>query len=106
MKMQICAFHDRAPNLFGQPIFVVAIGQALRAFSDELHREEGNNAMNQHPHDYTAWHIGTYDTDTGVITPIPPVCIATGKNTYTGPDRRPTVYEVGVHREANETAGR
>ena len=46
---------------------------ALRQFAD-MANEETQIAKN--PQDYSLWHIGTFETTTGELTPVQPVCIA------------------------------
>ncbi|AXL14779.1 nonstructural protein [Microviridae sp.] len=46
---------------------------ALRQFAD-MANEETQIAKN--PEDYSLWHIGTFETTTGELTPIQPVCLA------------------------------
>ena len=46
---------------------------ALRQFAD-MANEETQIAKN--PEDFSLWHIGTFETTTGQLTPIEPVCIA------------------------------
>ena len=42
-----------------------SVGQALRSFSDEANRDEGNIA--KHPEDYTMFHVGNWDERSGKI---------------------------------------
>lgn len=76
--MKIVTIRDRAVDAYGQPIFVQALGQAMRSFSDEINSKE--STLNKHPDDYDLYHIGDYDQDTGLITPKQPEMIAVGKN--------------------------
>lgn len=64
-QSQILAVRDRAVDSFGTPIFVPAVGVAVRSFSDEVNRPE--SAMSAHPEDYDLFHLGTYDDALGSI---------------------------------------
>ena len=65
MTRLICAVFDSASNTFGQPIFVVARGQAIRSFQDEVQRQAADNTLNQHPEDFELYLLGEYDDTTG-----------------------------------------
>lgn len=67
MKQVVCAVFDQAAGVYGRPIFVVAVGQATRSFTDEVNRSAADNAMNQHPGDFSLFQLGEYDDVTGAI---------------------------------------
>lgn len=80
MILQILSVRDRAANAYGRPIFVAAIGQAIRSFQDEINRVDQNNEMNKHPDDFDLYHLGTFDDETGLLTSkSTPEQIAIGK---------------------------
>ena len=68
MKRYVCAVFDSAVQAFGQPFFVPALGAALRSFSDEVNRKASDNALSQHPEDYTLHALGQFDDETGEFT--------------------------------------
>lgn len=74
---KICAVRDRAVDAYGQPIFVNALGQAVRSFQDEIRRKDSE--MGAHADDYDLYHIGDYDDSTGTVSGVTPVMIAIGK---------------------------
>lgn len=74
----ICSVRDRALDAFMTPVFVPAIGLALRSFSDEVNRSD--SPMFAHPEDYDLYQIGVFHDDTGNITPHPPRMVAVGKD--------------------------
>lgn len=76
----ICAVRDRATVSFGQPIFVVALGEAHRSFVDEVNRD--GSPFNAHPEDYDLYELGTYDDGIGRIVMLPegPRQVAIGKD--------------------------
>lgn len=84
MILQIVAIRDRAADAFQQPWFVHTIGQAIRAFGDEINRKD--SPAGQHPDDYDLYHLGSYDDFEGHLTNNEggPKQIAIGKNLATG----------------------
>jgi hypothetical protein len=65
VKRYVCAVFDSAVMAYGQPFFVPAIGAALRSFTDEVNRKASDNALSQHPEDYTLHVLATFDDETG-----------------------------------------
>lgn len=82
MRM-ITAVRDRAIDAFGIPIFVLAQGEALRSFMDEINRP--GSPFNAHPDDYDLYLIGAYDETTGEVIPETPRMICVGKEVYKDP---------------------
>ena len=80
MKLNIYAIRDRATDQFGNPMFMVANGQAIRSFADEVNREDATNQLYQHPEDFDLYELGSYDTDTGAFDTHTPKQIAIGKD--------------------------
>jgi len=68
MKQYIMSVYDSKSEMFNQPIFSIAKGEALRAFSDSVNTK--NSPMNNHPEDYTLFEIGTFDPEVGQIEAI------------------------------------
>lgn len=79
MILKIVAVWDHAVSAYGVPIFVNALGQAIRSFSDECNRKE--SAIGAHPKDYDLFQLGEYDDQTGNCVSLPvPVRIAVGQD--------------------------
>lgn len=75
----VCAIRDRAMDAFMQPVFVPAIGLAVRSFSDEVNRAD--SPMCNHPEDYDLYEIGAYHDEFGKLVPLENVrMIAVGKD--------------------------
>lgn len=74
MKVGIYAYKDNV-NGFLQPHFEVYDAAALRGFSYACSQ---SGLMNFRPEDYSLWHIGIFDSETGVIEPLDPKLIAHG----------------------------
>lgn len=68
MTMQICAIHDSKSGLYTQPLFFQAVAQAIRSFGDAVNDEKSD--YHRHPEDYSLWHLGTYDDNTGALLPL------------------------------------
>lgn len=74
----IIAVHDRQLDSYLRPFVAQSIGQAIRSFRDEVNRTDSD--LNKHPEDYTLFHIGNYDEQTGAITSITASQIAIAHN--------------------------
>lgn len=83
MRYKIVCIRDRATDSFGQPIFVVNVGGAIRSFGDEIkrpHSAERPNPYNQHPEDYDLYQMGEFDDESGIFECTRPVQMAVGKD--------------------------
>lgn len=81
MRYVVCTVRDRAADVFGQPIFVAAVGQAIRGFGDQVNKVEANNPLNAHPEDFDLYELGTFDDNSGVFTNLDkPRQVAVGKD--------------------------
>ena len=70
MLIQIYAIHDSKAHSYLQPFFMHNNDLATRSFTDASMNPESQ--FNQHPLDYTLFHIGTYDDETSIITAVAP----------------------------------
>ena len=66
-KFIVCAVFDSAIQAFGQPIFVQAVGAAIRSFSDEVNRKADDNQFYNHPDDFELRSLSTWDNESGVF---------------------------------------
>lgn len=80
MKRLLCAVYDSASQTFGQPMYVIARGQAVRAFSDEVQRRATDNALNMHPEDFELWLLGEFEDSNGALIPVEAQCLVRGKD--------------------------
>lgn len=78
MKLFIVCIRDRAIDGFSNPFFVPAIGAGVRSFKDEVNRAE--SPMYSHADDYDLYHLGEFETDSGLFTTDNPRMIAVGKD--------------------------
>lgn len=74
--LKVVALYDTATTAFGQPIFVRALGEAIRSFIDECKNKE--SALGKHPADYTLHHLSDFDENTGDFTASAKTQIARG----------------------------
>ena len=65
-----CAVRDEALQAFTRPFFVNSLGLAIRSFEDECNRKSDDNAMANHPKDFSLWHVGSYDEETGRLSAL------------------------------------
>lgn len=65
MKLFIVAIRDIKTNLFGQPIPVRALGEAIRSFEDQCGGRGNDNMLKNHPEDFELYQLATYDETTG-----------------------------------------
>ncbi|WNK14300.1 MAG: nonstructural protein [Microvirus sp.] len=79
MVLIVVSVYDRASDAFGRPLFVAAVGQAIRSFQDEINRDEPNNAMAAHSDDFDLFQLGTFDDSTGSLVACEPKQLAIGK---------------------------
>lgn len=71
MKKKIFAVYDDKAQTYNSPLFLNTDGEALRALSDEVNNPE--SLIHKHPDDFRLYRLGSYDSDTGAITPEDPV---------------------------------
>jgi len=63
-----CVFDDKA-KAFLPAFFMPTTAQAVRTFADCCN--DGGHAFGRHPADYTLFHVGEFDTDSGCLIPLP-----------------------------------
>lgn len=85
MNLLIVSVRDGASAAFGRPFFVVARGQAIRSFQDEVNRQADNNDFNKHPEDFDLYVIGAFDDNSGQVIGQPPELLIRGKDAIHAP---------------------
>ncbi|WNK12461.1 MAG: nonstructural protein [Microvirus sp.] len=65
MRLFIYCVKDRATEVFGTPMFMVASGQAVRSFTDEINRAADDNQLYQHPDDFDLYEFGEFESSDG-----------------------------------------
>lgn len=77
LKLQAFSVFDAKAETYGTPIFFATKGLATRAFTDQV--QKNDSPLSQHPGDFTLFHIGEFDTDSGLLTPLmTPTSLGTG----------------------------
>ncbi len=79
MKLFIFCVRDSATDQFGNPMFLVNEGQAIRSFSDEVNRNDKDNMLYRHSEDFSLYSLGVYDGQTGLFETGVPAQLVTGK---------------------------
>lgn len=74
---KVVAVKDELTNSFLQPTFIESIEEAERLFAYQI-----NNIgiWKENPEDYSLYHIGSYDQETGSLIGINPVKVAGGRS--------------------------
>lgn len=68
MKLQVISVYDAKSKAYSPPMTFVALGTATRSFEDEVNNPQ--SPYNKHPEDYTLFHLGEYDDNNAVFTPL------------------------------------
>jgi len=67
MIHSIFSIHDAKASAFLPPFILPRVEMAQRVFSDCVNSED--HQFGQHPEDYTLFHMGNFDDETGEIHP-------------------------------------
>lgn len=71
MKQQIFAVFDSKIGNFAQPFFMATVPAAKRAFMAVC--SEAGSMLYKHPEDYSLFHLGEFDDETGHVLSLVPV---------------------------------
>ena len=63
MQFKMISVYDAKAAVYSPPICVPTLGIAERSFTDEVNNPQSQ--YNKHPEDYTLFHVGDYDDNTG-----------------------------------------
>lgn len=69
MRLVAVTIKDLATGAFMQPTFHHHPAQAVRAFTDEVNREDKTSLLYQHPEDFEMWQLSFWDDQTGTFEP-------------------------------------
>lgn len=69
MKIQVMSVYDSKTKVFGQPQYFINVPTALRAWGDTSNNPQ--DPVYKHPEDYTLFHIGEYDDESGSFNNLP-----------------------------------
>ena len=73
---KVVAVKDELTNSFLSPAFIESIEEAERLFSYQVNTI---GLWKENPEDYSLYHIGSYDQETGSLIGIAPVKIVGGR---------------------------
>jgi len=77
MKLQVFAIYDAKVQTYNHPIFLPTRGAAIRVWEDTV--TDKTTSFSKHPADYTLFHLGEYDDQTGTFENFhTPVSLGTG----------------------------
>ena len=80
MRYKVFSIRDRAADLFGRPFYTNTNGSAVRSFTDEINRNNPDNALSAHPEDFDLYLLGEFDDSDGSFNCHAPEMIAIGKD--------------------------
>lgn len=58
---------DSAVQAYAPPVLVPSTGIAVRSFTDEVNRNDANNALFRHPDDFELRLLALFDENTGIF---------------------------------------
>jgi len=68
MKLKAFSVRDSKAEVYGQPFYGNTHGHAERSFSQLVN--DKTSQPGQYPEDFDLYHIGEYDDQTGIFTPL------------------------------------
>lgn len=78
MRNVLVCMHDAKSETWTAPRAEPSVGAALRNFADAINDSQQNSILQNHPEDFTLYHIADYDINTGLITLIDKKALANG----------------------------
>jgi hypothetical protein len=66
MNIQLFSIHDVKAGAYLPPFTLPTTQMAKRTFADTVN--DRNHSFSKHPEDYTLFHIGEFDDESGMIT--------------------------------------
>lgn len=90
MFLYVLTIRDRAANVFGQPVYNLSTGAAVRGFKDEINRSHEGNLLYTHPEDFDLYELGIYDDSDGTFKlHEKPVQLCLGRDLVNPPKESP-----------------
>lgn len=77
MKLHVLVIYDEAVRQFGYPMSFRTHNEARREYMTIVNNPAEQSNMHLYPDQFKVYEIGTYDTETGLVTPLnqPPALI-------------------------------
>lgn len=79
MRLFVVSMFDKAAAVYGPPICVASVGQAVRSFGDQVNGPVVDSMVARHPSDFELYQVGFYDDATGRfdnVVPAPAFLVA------------------------------
>lgn len=77
IKLLVFSVFDTKAEIYGTPVFFATRGLATRAFEDQCNKLD--SPLCDHPGDFTLFQIGEFDSEKGLLIPLPsPASLGTG----------------------------
>lgn len=76
MKLRIYSIYDSKAEAYMNPFFMRNDGEALRGFMDGI--ENSDTPFHKWPQDYTLFHVGHWDDESGLIENTTPKSLGNG----------------------------
>lgn len=84
MIQLLVAIYDEKALLYSSPFAYVSAGVAVRQFRDAM--DDRESAYAKHPSDFSLYHIGNYNDQSGAIeVVVPPELIVRASSLINGP---------------------
>ncbi len=78
MRVELFAVQDAAANRFIDPFPAPTVEFAIRGFKEACGTE--GHQFGKFPEDYSLWHVGEFDAELGLISPLTPRKLATASS--------------------------
>jgi len=77
--LSVVAVFDNAVKAFGRPVFVPAVGAAIRSFIDEVNGKD--TELSKHPEDFELFQLGSFNEEDGQFIQLAkPLSLMLAKN--------------------------
>lgn len=96
MKQEIFTVFDEKAQAFLAPFFMGQLGQAKRIFTDCINSKD--HQFGNHPHDYTLFHVGSFDDNTAEFVTPAKISLGNGVEYISlelGPEDPPDGQQIG-----------
>lgn len=84
MKLSIFSIYDSKAQAYLPPFFLPRKQMAVRAFAECCNSE--SHQFGKWPADYTLFHVGAFDDESGLIDSFPPISLGNGLEHKSKPD--------------------
>lgn len=84
MRLVMVCVRDAKAEVFMRPWFANTAGMAIRAFTDEVNRDDKDNQLFKHPGDFALYEVGLFDDNEGKVYSydVPKILISADQIVY------------------------